>query len=37
MVFSCVDGDKDRHVMVEVEENEEYVFWVSSSVLEFCI
>jgi hypothetical protein len=34
MVFSCADGDKDRYAMVEVEENEEYVFWVSSSVLD---
>jgi len=34
MVFSCVDGDKEKFAMVEVEENEEYVFWVSSSVLD---
>jgi len=34
MVFSCVDGDRGKYVMVEVEENEEYVFWVSSSVLD---
>jgi hypothetical protein len=34
MIFSCVDGDKDKYVKVVVEENEEYVFWVSSSVLD---
>ncbi|MCC6057153.1 MAG: hypothetical protein LM583_10800 [Desulfurococcaceae archaeon] len=34
MIFSCVDGDRDKFAMVEVEENEDYVFWVSSSVLD---
>jgi hypothetical protein len=34
MIFSCVDGDKYKYAMVEVEENEEYVIWVSSSVLD---
>jgi hypothetical protein len=34
MVFSCVDGDRDKFAMVEVKENEDYVFWVSSSVLD---
>jgi hypothetical protein len=34
MIFSCVGEDKDKFAMVEVEENEDYVFWVSSSVLD---